>query len=361
MVDPASNSYTWAATAAIVVAVIVAVAELLHARRMARIGTLAFGPTGKPSSWVVAVPFAKVVSAAVLAAALVTLMLLEPMSHRKDGSDIPFDKLKHVVIVLDVSPSMRLTDAGTDGKQSRMLRAREVMESYFQRVPMTEFRVSVIAVYTDAFPVVEDTKDAAVVRNILNDLPMHFAFVPGETDLFSGIRKAAELARGWRPRSASVILVTDGDTVPSTGMPKMPAAVSEVVVIGVGDAQKGSFINGKNSRQDVSTLRQIAARLGGVYHNGNEKHLSTALIDRLTEQMDGESRIQLTNREYALIAAAASIVVLGAIPILLHYFGTTWQPGIRGQKNAKVNVFLASAGESRSNSKISIEHQTSTG
>ena len=39
-----------------------------------------------------------------------------------------------------------------------------------------------------------------------------------------------------------------------------------------------AFSPGRQSRQDVSTLRQIAVRLGGVFHNGYEKHLATATI-----------------------------------------------------------------------------------
>ena len=323
--------YLWPAVigSGVLFVLLISIAEFLHSRRIKCIGTLAFGPVGRPSVWVRMIPAVRTIAAGSLASSLMLLALFKPMSHRKDGSEIAFEKLKHIVIVLDVSPSMRLEDAGLQNDQSRMSRAREVMESYFQRVPMTEFRVTVIAVYTDAFPVVEDTKDAAVVRNILNDLPMHFAFVPGETDLFAGIRKAAEVAKGWRPRSATMIMVTDGDTVPATGMPRMPPSIADVVIVGVGDAKKGTFINGKNSRQDVSTLRQIAARLGGVYHNGNEKHLSTALIDKLTSQMDGDSRIQLTAREWALMLAGISIVLLSAIPFALHYLGTSWQPGNR--------------------------------
>lgn len=323
--------YVWPAVigSGVLFVVLIGLAEFLHSRRVRRIGTLAFGPTGRPAAWVRMVPVVRTIAAGLLASSLMLLALFKPMSHRNDGSEIDFEKLKHIVIVLDVSPSMRLKDAGLNNDQSRMSRAREVMESYFQRVPMTEFRVTVIAVYTDAFPVVEDTKDAAVVRNILNDLPMHFAFVPGETDLFAGIKKAAEVARGWRPRSATMIMVTDGDTVPSTGMPRMPPSIADVVIVGVGDARKGTFINGKNSRQDVSTLRQIATRLGGVYHNGNEKHLSTALIDKLTSEMDGDSRIQLTAREWALMLAGISTVVLASIPFVLHYLGTSWQPGNR--------------------------------
>ncbi|HIF01449.1 MAG TPA: VWA domain-containing protein [Planctomycetes bacterium] len=329
MVELPSNIIVWAFAAATVFGLLTGSAEWLHSRRIARISGLAFGPARRPALWAQMVPVLRTIAVACLAGALTILMLLVPMSHRRQGDVVTFEKLKHVVLVLDVSPSMRLKDAGPDGNISRLRRAREVMDSYFQRVPMNEFRVSVIAVYTDAFPVVEDTSDIGVVRNILNDLPMHFAFVPGETDLFSGIRQAAELCRGRRPGSTAVILVADGDTVPSTGMPRMPASVADVLVVGVGDPNKGSFINGHNSRQDVSTLRQISARLGGVYHNGNEKHLSTALIDRLTAGMEGESRFQLTIREAALLLAGGSIVILSIIPFALHYLGTGWQPGIR--------------------------------
>lgn len=309
-------------------------AELLHQRRIRRISGLAFGPSQQPTIAARVAPWIRVVATSGLAAALLVLAMSEPMSHRKDGGTVPFEKLKHVLIVLDVSPSMRLEDAGMKNDVSRMKRAREVMESYFQRIPMSEFRVTVIAVYTDAFPVVEDTKDAAVVRNILNDLPMHYAFVPGETNLFAGIETAAEVARGWRPRSATMVMVTDGDTVPATGMPRLPASIADVLIVGIGDAKKGSFINGKNSRQDVSTLRQIAARLGGTYHNGNEKHLSTALIEKLTTQMEGESKTQLTARELALLTLGVCIALLIAIPFVLHYLGTTWQPGIRRRSEA---------------------------
>lgn len=325
------QTWSWVLIVAGVAAVLVLSAEALQVRRTLKVAPFVFGPDRAPSLWLWIATATRPIGAALLAGSLTALALLPPISHRKDGAEVAFEKLKHVVVVLDVSPSMRLQDAGLKNDQSRMKRAREVMESYFQRVPMSEFRVSVVAVYTDAFPVVEDTKDAGVVRNILNDLPMHFAFVPGETDLFAGIRKAADVAKGWRPRSATMILVTDGDTVPSTGMPRMPASVADVVVVGVGDPSKGSFINGKNSRQDVSTLRQIAARLGGVYHNGNEKHLSTSLIDRLTSQMEGESDTQLTAREWALLFAAIGILMLAAMPFVLHYVGTSWQPGVRRQ------------------------------
>lgn len=330
MVEMTRQQIMMCIIAALCAAVAMLAAEVLHWRRISRLKVLAFGPAGQPSPWVHAVSPLRVIAAGCLTWSLMTLLLLPPRT-RTPGSDKPvsFQKLKHIVLILDVSPSMRLQDAGVEGTQSRMVRAREVMESYFRRIPVNEYRVSVLATYTSSLPVVEDTKDLAVVENVLNDLPMHFAFVPGETNLFSGIDAAADLVRGWRPRSATVVLVSDGDTVPSTGMPRIPASVSDVLVVGVGDPVTGSFLNGRNSRQDISTLRQIAARLGGTYHNGNDRHLPTELIKRLTLSAEGDETFTWGMREWALLILLLSAFSLSICPILLHYLGTSWQPGIR--------------------------------
>ena len=90
---------------------------------------------------------------------------------------------------------------------------------------------------------------------------------------------------------------------------------------------KGKFINGKNSRQEVSTLRQVAMRLGGFYHNGNEKHLSTDLLKQLTSAKKESPFEKLSRREYALMACGFGGLVLSLLPLLLHYLGTAWKPG----------------------------------
>ena len=314
-------------------------AEVLHWRRIQRLRILTFGPAGRPSWAAYAMSPLRVIAVAALAWSLTTLFFLAPRI-RTPGSDkpVPFHKLKHIVLILDVSPSMRLPDAGVEGKQSRMARAREVMESYFRRIPMNEYRVTVLATYTKALPVVEDTKDIGVVENVLNDLPMHFAFTAGDTNLFSGIQAAADVARGWRPRSTTVVLVSDGDTVASTGMPRMPPSVSDVLVVGVGDPVAGSFLNGHHSRQEISTLRQIAVRLHGTYHNGNDRHLPTDLIKRLTVSADGDEPFAWGIRDWALLALLTSALTLSAVPILLHYFGTSWQPGSRSIRSEGIQV-----------------------
>jgi Ca-activated chloride channel family protein len=330
MVSLTDQQQLWCLLSGLAALLLAGLAEWLHARRVRRVAILAFGPARRPARWATAAGPLRCFAAAGLVWARLVLFWLPP-NRRTPGQDrpVPFEKLKHVILVLDVSPSMRLRDAGTTSDQSRMVRAREVMESWFRRIPMNEYRVSILATYTKALPVVEDTRDIAVVENVLNDLPMHFAFQAGETNLFSGLEAAAEMARGWRPRSTTIVLVSDGDTVPATGMPAMPAAVADVVVVGIGDPVNGTFLNGRNSKQDVSTLRQIAARLRGFYHNGNDKHLPSELLRRLTLSAEGAERLDWGWREWAQLILLLSASILAGLPILLNFCGTRWLPGIR--------------------------------
>ncbi len=102
-------------------------------------------------------------------------LLFIPSKINKAGEILPGDE-RHLLLVLDVSPSMRLQDAGPDGKLSRMKRAAAIMRSFFERTAIETYKISVIAVYTEAKPVVIATKDMDVIDNILGDLPMHHAF-----------------------------------------------------------------------------------------------------------------------------------------------------------------------------------------
>jgi len=313
-------------TAAIGAALLVAMAEILHTRRVRRIATLAFGPTGRPSPWARFAPLIRIAAVSALTWGLGTLLVLPPKMHAAEA--LPDSQRRHVVVVLDVSPSMRLRDAGPNADQSRMQRAAAVMESMLQRIPVEMYLLSVVACYNGAKPVVVDTKDLEVVRNIFGDLPLHYAFPAGQTDLFSGLEEAVKIAQPWQPRSTLMIMFSDGDTVPATGMPKLPASIADVLIIGVGDPRTGSFIDGRMSRQDAGTLRQIATRLGGTYHDGNQKHVSSMLLSTLTVIPRKTTFEQLTRREYALIACSLGGLALAFLPMLLHYHGTRWRPGV---------------------------------
>jgi Ca-activated chloride channel family protein len=302
-------------------------AESLHARRLRRLGRLAFGPDAKPRAWVRLVPVIRAIAFGGLAGSLALLMQLPPKVHQ--SATVPENKKKHIVMVLDVSPSMTLEDAGPERKLSRRNRARELMESFFQRVPMEQYLTSVIACYNGAKPVVIETKDLEVVRNILNDLPLNFAFTPGKTDLLAGLKEAFKVAAPFQPKSTLVLLVTDGDTIPATGMPQRPAAVSDVLLVGVGDTKAGKFIDGRASRQDSSTLRQMAVRLSGNYHDGNEKHLPSDMLRAVAARANPGPFEELSAREYALMTTGLTASIIAALPMLLHFFGTGWRAGIK--------------------------------
>ena len=314
---------------AITVLVVVSGAETIHIFRIRRLAALIFGPGRRPGVLAVVAPALRIMAVTALAWGLVTLYQERPRTLETEV--VNESQRKHVVLLLDVSPSMRLIDAGPDNVQSRAARARDLLASFFDRVPIQQYRVSLIAFYDKAIPVVIDTSDMEVIMNALSDLPMHFAFKGPKTNLFAGLKTAAEICHPWNPNSTTLIVVSDGDTVPaSSGMQRMPASVSGVLVIGVGDPVAGKFIDGRHSRQDVSTLRQVAARTGGEFFNGNASQISSTLIRQLTSEAPKRRWQDLTSRDYALAAILVGSTILALLPILLHQFGSAWNPGTQG-------------------------------
>jgi len=311
-------------TASIVV-LLAALAEWLHARRCRRVMRLAFGPAAAPRPWVSAAPFARAAATGALAWGLTTLLLVPAGASRP--VKIPEGGYRHLVIALDVSPSMQLADAGADRKQRRAHRASEVLMSVLSRIALDQVRVSVVAFYNGARPVVVDTYDLEVVRNIINDLPLDYAFEIGKTKLLDGVREAANLARPWQPGSTTLMIVSDGDTVPDSGMPDLPASIAQVVVIGVGDAAAGTYIDGHQSRQDAVTLRQLAQRLRGAYHDANERHLASAQLESLSRLMPLRDAAKKGRREAALAAVVAGAGVLALLPVALAMAGSAWHVG----------------------------------
>ena len=311
---------------ALVALVITAATEMIHARRIKAISTLSFGPSAVPSSWYRIVPTMRCLAIALIIWGLTSLIGIQPKIHKAKAVDP--NEIRHIVIVLDVSPSMKIQDAGSEGNKTRSKRAFELMESFFKRVRIEQMRLSLIAVYNGAKPVVVDTKDPEVIRNFLDGMDMYTAFEAGKTHLFDGLELAANISNEWRNDSTTVVLLSDGDTVPSVGIPKMPRSVSGILVIGIGNPAKGTFLDGKNSKQDASTLRQIALRLNGTYHDGNVKHIPSETITSLVSVDEKSVLDQMTRREYALIAIGSSSTILAILPFLLNAFGTRWSAGI---------------------------------
>ena len=60
-----------------------------------------------------------------------------------------------------------------------------------------------------------------------------------------------------------MFLLSDGDAIELGAIPKPPASVRDVYVLGVGDPNQGTFIDDHVSRQDASILGTLAGRLRG--------------------------------------------------------------------------------------------------
>ena len=302
---------------AFAVLVIVGIAEWLHARRVARVARLAFGPSGRASRWTIVVAPSRTIAAALATWGLMFLVTYDPIEIDRKPAKIASN---HLLVLLDVSPSMQLKDSGAEAQGiSRAKRAGEVVQAVLDRLDMENTRISIVAFYTDALAIVQDTFDKEVIRNALDGLPMYTAFESGPTDLKKGLVKAFEIARLWPADSATLLIVTDGDV--ATGIPSViPSSIADTIVVGLGDPVKSSDVNGHASRQDTMGLRQLATRLGGFYHDGNRKHLPSDVVNSLTmiaPRVGGNWSV----RDLALLAVGIGCSTLAFIGPLLTIFG----------------------------------------
>jgi Ca-activated chloride channel family protein len=302
---------------AFAVLVIVGIAEWLHARRVARVARLAFGPSGRASNWTIVVAPSRTIAAALATWGLMFLVTYDPIEIDRKPAKIASN---HLLVLLDVSPSMQLKDSGAEAQGiSRAKRAGEVVQAVLDRLDMENTRISIVAFYTDALAIVQDTFDKEVIRNALDGLPMYTAFESGPTDLKKGLVKAFEIARLWPADSATLLIVTDGDV--ATGIPSViPSSIADTIVIGLGDPVKSTNVNGHASRQDTMGLRQLATRLGGFYHDGNRKHLPSDVVNSLTmiaPRVGGNWSV----RDLALLAVGIGCSTLAFIGPLLTFFG----------------------------------------
>lgn len=302
-------------------------AEWRHARRSAALGRLAFGPTGEPRRWTKAVPGLRVIAGTLLAWGLVILTLAPSEAINTPGTEAEEPKvedLKRVILLLDVSPSMAISDSGENRKLERRQRVLQVIEGIFPRIAVANTRFSIIAFFTSARTVVVDAYDTNVITNVLDNLPLVWAFEPGKTDVIQGLRATAEMARDWTPGSTTVIICTDGDTVDFSQIPKMPRSISQVQIFAVGDPIVGTFIDGHDSRQQAGVLRRLAAELRGSYYDVNTRHVPSSALTELAVAPPQPKPLEFSLKDLALGAIAIGAAIYALLPILLEYFGCAW-------------------------------------
>ena len=224
-------------------------------------------------------PAIQVVGAAAVAFGLTVLFLMEPAAIEKEPTQ---QASKHLLVCLDASPSMYVADSGPDGKKKRAVWAGEVIQAILDRLDTDTTRVTVFAVYTKSIPVIEETFDMNVVRNLLDGLPLFAAFDSGPTRLSSGVNEALNYARKWGPGSATLVVISDGDSEDKIAVRSIPSSIADSIVIGVGDPTRPTMVSGHRSTQDTSSLKSLANKLKGIYHQGNNRHLPTEVLSRLS-------------------------------------------------------------------------------
>ena len=306
-------------TAALLLGVLMAGGEWWHARRVRRIAPLAFGPGRGPRAWTHAVPVLRVMSVAAAAWAMVTLVGFDDRTRdRQRGNNTE----RHLVVLFDVSPSMLLTDAGEGGEQTRNARASAVLKSVIDRLPGDDMRFTAIGFYTEARMLVKECRDRELLLHMAGGTPFHITYKPGKTDVLGSLNQAGKMIRDLPRKSAILLVISDGDSLPPTGLEPLPSAVSHVIVAGVGDTARGSFIDGHQSRQDTSNLSQLARRLGGDFFDANLRHIPSEALDELGGDAAGASKWRIDRRLAAVVITFSSAILLCLIPLLLDRFGS---------------------------------------
>jgi len=178
------------------------------------------------------------------------------------------------------------------------------VQGVLDRLDMKQTRITLVAFYTKAVTVLTDTTDKNVISNMFDGLQLYVAFEPGPTDLASGVNSALQIARPWARRSTTLLIVSDGDAKTDLGPVSLPPAIADTIVIGVGDPNKATLVSGHSSKQETLSLKTLAARLNGYYHEGNRLHLPSEILKKLS-MITPNAGNELGVRDAGLIALGA--------------------------------------------------------
>jgi Ca-activated chloride channel family protein len=143
--------------------------------------------------------------------------------------------------------------------------------------------------------------------------------------MLKSLNQAGEMMKDWPRKSTTLLVISDGDGVPPSGLKPMPSAVSEVLFAGVGEPGRGTFIDGHLSRQDSANLSQLARRLGGKYFDTNARHIPSDALRLLNSQNPRAANWQADRRMLALAILCVSATVLCLLPLLLEWAGSAWK------------------------------------
>jgi Ca-activated chloride channel family protein len=276
-----------------------------------------------------------------IAVALLLLALAGPRwgSHYQEVQQKGVD----IMVLLDVSPSMRVADV----KPDRLERAKREIQDFLKNVRGD--RVGLVVFSGAAFVQCPLTLDYGAVEMFLHSMEPGLVPVPG-TDLGGAIKSAVSAFDMDAQTDKVVLLITDGEDNEQQGEDAARAAAArgiKIFVFGIGDPSGGPIpLSGKSggfekdetgrmilSKLDEAGLEKIASITGGDYVRSVAGDLDLDLLyfegikSKTKAQTLKSGKIKVYEERFYLLVIAAFVVLL--LEALVRDVGRRQNPSLR--------------------------------
>lgn len=231
-----------------------------------------------------------------------------------------------IILLVDVSSSMRAEDLAEGGKRiNRLQAAQDVIREFIDRRPSD--RLGLVAFAAMAYSVSPLTLDHDWLKENVNRLRTDM--LEDGTAIGSALASAVDRLRDSEAKSKLVILLTDGENNAGTISPLNAAQLAEAMgikVYTVGTGKDGMVpvpvsspfggvtYRSQYSRVDEPTLREIARATGARYFRATDLEALEdvyAEIDRLEKtEIDVDHFTQFEPRYAGFVAAGLALLVL---------------------------------------------------
>ena len=225
------------------------------------------------------------------------------------------------VFVLDLSPSMTLTDVAPD----RVTRARYALDDLLNAAH--DARVGLVVFSDEPYTVTPLTQDVATVKALL--LPLNPDIMPSPGDhLAPALEQAAKLLAQGGAKDRQIVVLTDGFDDPAGALSAAAGIRAKHIslsIVGVGTTggaplpgAGGGFVQDKNgharlARLDTSRLQQLAETGGGRYVDIAQLPALLAGMESTYYAPDGTQAVQVAQWRDAGIWLLPVLLILGAV------------------------------------------------
>jgi Ca-activated chloride channel family protein len=242
---------------------------------------------------------------------------------------------RNVLLAIDLSRSMRVTDV----LPSRLDQARTIALELLDALP--DDRIGVIGFAGVPFLVAPLTVDHAAVRETIQQLDTE-AIPAGGSDLAGAVRMAAQTFRDSGIRDGALVVVSDGEEhggqITDTASEADHAGLF-IFAVAVG-TEDGGFVPDLNapdgkfrdrdgnavlSRRHDEALRQFATATGGRFVLASSGTAIGPLIDAATRDLE---RFEIETRQRVVAIELFQWLLLPAVLLLMAAIlaGTNWRP-----------------------------------